>query len=172
MTDLTKENEELIEKVRAVARKHGWAIGVHGSLRRDIDLIAVPWTEEASGTFDLYEALKKAVGGELQGSSIGNLGKPHGRQALMILQKGAVSYKGKNGMDDWNPPALDISFVDPRSYVGQTKAGALLDAVRQTDVGSDVIIHNEDMSIFCILTVKCKEHPEKLDEDGGRIFTP
>ena len=52
----------------------------------------------------------------------------------------------------------------------QTKAEAILDAIRQTDVGSDVIIHNEDMSIFCILTVKCKEHPEKLDEDGGRVI--
>ena len=50
-----------------------------------------------------------------------------------------------------------------------TKAEALLKAVRETDVGSDIIIHNEDLSVFCILTVKCKEHPEKLDENGGRI---
>ena len=52
------------------------------------------------------------------------------------------------------------------------KSEAILDAIRQTDVGSDVIIHNENMSIFCILTVKCKEHPEKMDEDGGRVIKP
>lgn len=54
--------------------------------------------------------------------------------------------------------------------VNSTKAEAILDAIRQTDVGSDIIIHNEDMSVFCILTVKCKEHPEKMDEDGGKVI--
>ena len=51
-----------------------------------------------------------------------------------------------------------------------TKAEAILDAIRKTDVGSDIIIYNEDMSIFCILTVKRREHPEKLDEDGGKVL--
>ena len=54
----------------------------------------------------------------------------------------------------------------------KTKAEAILDAIRTTEVGSDIIIQNEDMRIFCILTVKCKEHPEKLDEDGGRVVKP
>lgn len=30
-----------------MAKKFGYAIGVHGSLARDIDLIAAPWTENA-----------------------------------------------------------------------------------------------------------------------------
>ena len=47
-----------------------------------------------------------------------------------------------------------------------TKAEAILDAIRKTDVGSDIIICNEDKTIWCILTVKCKEHSEKTDEDG------
>lgn len=51
-----------------------------------------------------------------------------------------------------------------------TKAEAILDAIRKTDVGSDIILHNNDMSIFCILTVKCKEHPESIDEDGGKVI--
>lgn len=50
-----------------------------------------------------------------------------------------------------------------------TKAEAILDAIRNTEVGSDIILHNNDMSIWCILTVKCKEHKETLDEDGGKI---
>ncbi len=54
----------------------------------------------------------------------------------------------------------------------RTKAEAVMDAIRETEVGSDIIIHNEDMSVFCILTVKCKEHPEKLDEDGGKVVKP
>lgn len=30
-----------------VARGCGYAIGLHGSMKRDVDLIAVPWTDEA-----------------------------------------------------------------------------------------------------------------------------
>ena len=59
---------------------------------------------------------------------------------------------------------------EPNEPNKSTKAEAILDAIRKTDVGSDIIIHNEDMSIFCILTVKVKEHPEKLDEDGGKVL--
>ena len=50
-----------------------------------------------------------------------------------------------------------------------TKAEAILDAIRKTDVGSDIILHNNDMSIWCILRVTTKEHPESIDEDGGLI---
>ncbi len=52
----------------------------------------------------------------------------------------------------------------------QTKAEALLQAVRQTPIGSDVIIHNSDSSVWCILTVKCKEHNEDETDDGGFIY--
>ena len=29
-----------------IAREHGYALAVHGSLARDFDLIAVPWREK------------------------------------------------------------------------------------------------------------------------------
>ena len=43
-----------------------------------------------------------------------------------------------------------------------TKADAILQAIRNADVGSDIIVNNADGSIYCILTVKCKEHPESI----------
>ena len=49
------------------------------------------------------------------------------------------------------------------------KSAAILDAIRKTDVGSDIIIHNGEKSIWCILRVICKEHKEDLDEDGGIV---
>lgn len=116
---MTQESvEATIKKVREIARKHGWAIGVHGSLCRDIDLIAVPWTEDASFTWALFEAIRDEIGYSSE-SARGNTRKPCGRQALMVIQRDSISYKGKNGMDDWSPPALDISFVDPRNGVPQ-----------------------------------------------------
>lgn len=49
--------ELLIEPLRARARELGYAIGVHGSLARDIDLIAVPWTAAAASADELAAAL-------------------------------------------------------------------------------------------------------------------
>lgn len=31
-----------------IFQKHGYALAVHGSLKRDLDLIAVPWAEQLS----------------------------------------------------------------------------------------------------------------------------
>ncbi|HTJ56688.1 MAG TPA: hypothetical protein VL418_03875 [Devosiaceae bacterium] len=48
----------LIEPLRAVARANGYALAEHGSQRRDIDLIAVAWTEEACDPVVLAEAIR------------------------------------------------------------------------------------------------------------------
>jgi len=41
-----------------------------------------------------------------------------------------------------------------------TKPEAILEAIENAEVGSDIIIHNEDMTIRYILTMKCREHDE------------
>jgi hypothetical protein len=40
-----------------IARKHGYALAIHGSVATDMDLLAVPWTEEAVSGEDLIAAL-------------------------------------------------------------------------------------------------------------------
>lgn len=49
----------VIDDVRAIAREHGYAIAVHGSLRstRDIDLIAAPWVTGAHAPSTLARAI-------------------------------------------------------------------------------------------------------------------
>lgn len=49
--------EKLIGPLRDKARELGYAIGVHGTLKRDIDLIACPWVAEAVDARTLAEAL-------------------------------------------------------------------------------------------------------------------
>jgi hypothetical protein len=44
-----------------VAERYGYALCVHGSLRRDIDLVAVPWRDAAPSAESLIEALAKAT---------------------------------------------------------------------------------------------------------------
>lgn len=58
--------ELLIGPLRDRARELGYAIGVHGTLKRDIDLVACPWTTEAVDARTLAEALQ-AVASEING---------------------------------------------------------------------------------------------------------
>lgn len=52
---------KVIDDVRAIAREHGYAVAVHGSLRteRDIDLIAAPWVKDAHAPRTLMRAVNK-----------------------------------------------------------------------------------------------------------------
>lgn len=71
---------DMLPAIREVARQHGYAVGLHGSLARDFDLIACPWVKDAAHpdtlAMAIFEAAKCArwrvmpVEGE----------KPHGRR--------------------------------------------------------------------------------------------
>jgi hypothetical protein len=70
----------LIEPLRARARELGYALGVHGSLAYDIDLIAAPWTNEAVGARHLAEALRleaERVHGFAYDSDAASSSNPH-----------------------------------------------------------------------------------------------
>lgn len=51
----------MIDPLRARARELGYALAVHGTLKRDIDLIACPWTSEAVDARTLAEALMEVA---------------------------------------------------------------------------------------------------------------
>lgn len=50
----------LIAALRHVAYRCGYALAVHGSLKRDIDLIACPWRDSAISAVPLVEEIRKA----------------------------------------------------------------------------------------------------------------
>lgn len=81
-----------------VARECGYAVGLHGSMKRDCDLIAVPWTDEAVLAFDLIYRLCEALNAQVLGPVAG---KPHGRLGWNLQVDGYVK-------------VIDISVV-PRS---------------------------------------------------------
>jgi hypothetical protein len=67
------------------ARKHGYALAIHGTVTTDLDLIAVPWTDEAAPAETVVEALRthlafvETVPAELCTEQA--TPKPHGRKA-------------------------------------------------------------------------------------------
>lgn len=56
--DSREKYELLIGPLRATARSLGYALTVHGTLKRDIDLVACPWSDEAAEARVLAEALR------------------------------------------------------------------------------------------------------------------
>jgi len=56
----------VLPAIITAAKEHGYAIGVHGSLRRDLDLIAAPWTEDYSDKDELAQAIHEAALGPVQ----------------------------------------------------------------------------------------------------------
>lgn len=83
------ERAELRETLRAlhrVARMHGYSLAVHGSRERDLDLMAVAWTDDASSADRLATALLFALNG-YRHKGEGGLPKQkaHGRLAYAIL---------------------------------------------------------------------------------------
>jgi len=69
-----------IEPIRKAAREVGYAIGVHGSQERDLDLIAAPWTDDAVGNYELIQHIAKSINAKVISISR----KPHGRYAATI----------------------------------------------------------------------------------------
>ena len=83
-----------------VAKDYGYALAMHGSVERDLDLVCVPWVEDAKDYTDMIEAMREAIGGFLMKNHLPKPGdKPHGRMCFLI-QTGGGGY-------------LDISVFPP-----------------------------------------------------------
>ncbi len=100
----------LLPDLMKAGREVGYAVAVHGSMARDLDLIAVPWTEEAVSAERLIMHLLAAVDGKLRNGARKKGDewervpasepalKPHGRQTWVV-------HVGSDGM------YLDVSIM-------------------------------------------------------------
>lgn len=114
----------LLPDLVEAARELGYALAPHGSMARDFDVIAVPWTEEAQSPEQLILRLLSVTGGQLFDGGHRSEGsdelertrgdaptlKPHGRLAWTI-------YLGHGGR------YLDVSVM-PRQVAGAPPTAA------------------------------------------------
>jgi hypothetical protein len=84
----------LYPMLQQIAKRHGYALAVHGSLHRDFDLIAVPWVEEASDALTLIRAFKKATRTVTHHEDCAPTQKPHGRIAYSLHVTNSGMYGG------------------------------------------------------------------------------
>ena len=85
---------------RAIAWQEGFALCAQGSFTRDLDLLAVPWTDSARpDTHVLVGRIAQAAGLTVRGEPTT---KPHGRKAWTLLLPGF-----------YEPRFVDISVMTP-----------------------------------------------------------
>ena len=53
------------EALKEIAKKYGYNLVLHGSLNRDMDLIAIPWAKELKPHQDMIKEFVEYLGGEL-----------------------------------------------------------------------------------------------------------
>lgn len=77
-----------LPSLRDVARSLGYTIAIHGSLARDVDLVAIPWIEAAATPEVLACTIRDAIAGQFskrQDGSIDLNHRPHGRESWAIV---------------------------------------------------------------------------------------
>jgi hypothetical protein len=73
--------ERAIAAATSAGRQAGYAVTVHSTHRREVDLIAVPWTDGAVPPGELVRRITDALPGAVQG---GWTLQPHGRRVWAI----------------------------------------------------------------------------------------
>lgn len=97
-----------IDRIRELAKEIGYAIAVHGSLERDLDLIAAPWSDEALklNYLEVMTYIADGLGAKL----IEVEAKPLGRRACTIQMNG------------WYKP-IDLSVMPMKTEPAYQLAG-------------------------------------------------
>ena len=111
----------MFEPLKEIALKYGYNLVLNGSLNRDMDLIAIPWSETVGVVDEMINEFCEYVGGEMQlcnesrnneGEIVGDLftKKAHGRKAYVInIYRGG--YLNGGGFQDMT------YHKDPQTYI-------------------------------------------------------
>lgn len=70
-------------KLIAAARDCGYALALHGTMTRDMDIIACPWTEDATSTDRLIREFANITGGYYRHQK--PKANPHGRMSYALV---------------------------------------------------------------------------------------
>lgn len=139
---MAKAYAKLIRPLRSRAKELGYAIGVHGSLKRDIDLIACPWAEEAVDAECLAEELRLETERVIGFAVYGNDGpfprsKPFGRRGWTIHFNGTyidLSVMPREGDTMSAMQSRTYPLLNPQAVVDKIAAvnGPKLDPTQPT----------------------------------------
>lgn len=103
-------------QLKEIAKDYGYNLVIHGSMARDLDLIAIPWENELRDRDEMIRAFAECVGGTVMDKTgSGELWSPinHGRVNYIIdLNRGG--YKRNESGDIVDPTEF---IPDPEYYL-------------------------------------------------------
>lgn len=85
----------IYHELAEVCRKHGYALAIHGSLAKDFDLIAIPWTDAPASPQSVIAEIESQFALKATGPLATN---PHGRYCQTMVFAGGDAF-------------LDLSFM-------------------------------------------------------------
>ncbi|USN15182.1 hypothetical protein KIKIMORA_00350 [Brevundimonas phage vB_BpoS-Kikimora] len=124
-----------VNRIRALAREVGYAVGVHGTLERDLDLIAVPWVADAVSPFELAQHIAYGLGGAVLDYKTQD--KPCGRWSCNINADGWFKLIDLSVMPPIHEVADENGLIDRLKSLSQllyAEAGEKDGQARQDDL--------------------------------------
>lgn len=111
------------EVLKVIAKNRGYALLLHGSMNRDLDLVAVPWMNgaHACSVYEMIEEMAEAIGSSdiMPPHSVREYGRE--QWVINIHRGGYFHHKDENG----NP----IYMPDPQFYIDISVFPATLNAL-------------------------------------------
>ena len=102
------------EQLKVIAKDHGYNLLLHGSMARDLDLVAVPWVNDPKPELDMINAMSEYLNGfksQSPGIFLYNI-LPGGRHSYVLsLNRGGYMNTG-TGLHE-KPEYLE----DPQYYI-------------------------------------------------------
>lgn len=103
--------------LKEIAIEYGYNLVLHGSLNRDLDLIAIPWVDDAKPELALMRALTECLGGKLMLKNI----EGQKNEFASALQAGRTNYvidlnRGGYKRDDNGDIIEPFEFTDDPQY--------------------------------------------------------
>ena len=95
-------------KMQRQARELGYCLALHGSMVRDFDAVAIPWTEDAGGAEELFLTLAECLGWNRDHLIPDPAVKPHKRLAYSLWLFNDIRVKEETGQRHF---FLDLSVL-------------------------------------------------------------
>lgn len=140
----------LAEKVRPL----GYALAIHGSMARDMDLVAVPWVRKPERPERVFEAIKEAVDGVSDFDNVPGIEVSPGRRGWLIWFRDA----GGEALADRHPN-IDLSVIDPgwieadRPGKGKRDKCQVCDGWRGGTPGNENVLDGLTVCDYCASTM-------------------
>lgn len=101
--------------IKEIGLQYGYNIVLHGSMNRDLDLIAIPWQEQIGDKMEMLNRIAEAIGGhilfETEEDRKRFREKFHGRQCYVINVNRTIKAKVQGMITEFE------EYADPQYYI-------------------------------------------------------